>query len=110
MTHSAHRWRVIAGLGVLVVLLIVAGALLPPYVDNLKFQRYLDRAVERAHSPDILQTEILNRAAQMGLPVRAGDVRVHRTGNRLRVEIVYVVRVDLPLYTVDLHFHPAAGG
>jgi hypothetical protein len=110
MTQSAHRWRMVAGVGVLVVLLIVGGALLPPYVDNMKFQRYLDRAVERSPAPDILQAEILNRAAQMGLPVRAGDVRVNRTGNGLRVEIIYVVRVDLPLYTVDLHFHPAAGG
>jgi hypothetical protein len=33
---------------------------------------------------------------------------VVRNGNGVRVEIVYVVRVDMPLYTVDLHFHPAA--
>jgi hypothetical protein len=33
-----------------------------------------------------------------------------RSGNKLRVDIIYVIRVDLPLYTVDLHFHPAAGG
>ena len=27
----------------------------------------------------------------------------------LRIDVRYVVRVDLPVYTVDLHFHPGAG-
>ncbi len=110
MTQAAHRWRVLAGVGVLVALVVVGGSLVPPYLDNMKFQRYLDRAVEHAASPEILQAEVLNQAAQMGLPVHSGDVHVSRSGNGIRVEIVYVRRVDFPLYTVDLHFHPAAGG
>ena len=76
----------------------------------MKFQRYLDAAVDRATNPDVLRAEIVNKAAQMGLPVHEGDVHVVKSGNGMRVEIVYVIRVDLPLYTVDLHFHPAAGG
>jgi hypothetical protein len=110
VTRSAHRWRVMAGVGVLVVLAIMAGALIPPYFRNLEFQRYLDRAVERTGSPEILVADVVNRAAQLGLPVRASDVHAIRNGNGLRVEIVYIIRVDLPLYTVDLHFHPSAGG
>lgn len=93
----------------LVVLLVVAGFLIPAYFENMEFQRYLDRAVERTQSPESLVADVVNKAAQMGLPVRAGDVHVTRTGSGLRVELIYVIRVDLPLYTVDLHFHPAAG-
>jgi len=110
MTPAAHRWRVIAGVGVLVVFLVVVGALIPPYFENLQFQRYLSRAVERVESPDALVADVVNKAAQMGLPVRAGDVHASRTENGLRVDIIYIIRVDLPLYTVDLHFHPSAGG
>lgn len=110
MSPSARRWRVAAGVGVLALLVVVAGALIPPYFENMKFQRFLDDAVERTQSPEILQAEIVSRAAQMGLPVRAGDIKVTRRGNGVRVEIVYVIRVDLPMYTVDLHFRPAAGG
>lgn len=110
MTGSAQRWRVAAGVGVLLALALIGGALIPPYFDNMKFQRYLDAAVDRTGNPDVLRAEIVNHAAQMGLPVREGDVRVTKTANGMRVEIVYVIRVDLPLYTVDLHFHPAAGG
>jgi hypothetical protein len=100
---------VIAGVGVLVVFTIVIAALIPPYFENMRFQRYLDDLVTQTESPDILRAQILNQAAQLGLPVKAGDVKVSRKGNGLRVEIVYIIRVDLPLYTVDLHFHPAAG-
>lgn len=110
MNPNVHRWRIAAGVGVLVILAAVAAALIPPYFDNMQLQRYLDDAVELAQSPDLLRADIVNKAAQLGLPVRTGDVRVTRTGNGLRVDIVYVIRVDLPLYTVDLHFHPAAGG
>lgn len=93
----------------LVVLVVVASALIPPYFENMEFQRYLDRAVGRSQSPEGLVADVVNKAAQLGLPVRAGDVHVTRTGSGLRVDLIYVIRVDLPLYTVDLHFHPAAG-
>ena len=94
----------------MIALAVVTAALTPPYFDNMRFQRFLDDAVEQTQSPEVLRAEIVNRAAQMGLPVRAGDVKVSKNGNRLRVDIIYIIRVDLPLYTVDLHFHPAAGG
>jgi hypothetical protein len=109
MSSSVRRWRVIAGVGVLVVLTVVIAVLIPPYFENMRFQRDLDDLVTQTDSPEILRAQVLNRAAQLGLPVQAGNVKVSRSGNGLRVEIVYIIRVDLPLYTVDLHFHPAAG-
>ncbi len=110
LTRSAHWWRVAGGVAVLLALIAVAVALAPPYLENMQFQRYLDRTIERSQNPGILVAEIVDHAGRLGLPVRAGDVHVTRSTNGLRVEIIYVVHVDLPLYTVDLHFHPAAGG
>lgn len=107
---NPRRWRVAAGIGVLLALALMGAALAPPYFENMTFQRYLDSAVESSSSPEVLKAQIVNKAGQMGLPVHAGDVRVSKTDNGLRVDIVYVIRVDLPLYTVDLHFHPSAGG
>ncbi len=86
----------------------MAAFLIPPYFENMRFQQYLTGAVAERRPPEMLQAAILNKAAELGLPVRAEDVHVTRQGNGLRVEIVYVIRVDLPLYTVDLHFHPSA--
>lgn len=101
-------WRRIAGVAVLAIFVAVAIALVPPYLNNAKFQRYLDGAVEHAQAPEIVQANIVGKAGEMGLPVRTGDVHVTRSGNGVSVDIVYVVRVDFPLYTVDLHFHPSA--
>ena len=101
-------WRRIGGVAVLVVFLVVAIAVVPPYVRNWRFQGYLDDVVERPLAPEVVQAVVLSKAGEMGLPVRTGDVRVTRSGNGVKVDIVYVVRVDFPLYTVDLHFHPSA--
>jgi hypothetical protein len=91
------------------VLFYVLAMLVPPYRKNSSFQQYLEQAVTRPATPGILRTDITNRAAQMGLPLRDSDVRItEKPGNRLRVDIVYINRVDLKLYTVDLHFHPSA--
>lgn len=91
---------VLAGMGVMVV---------PPYVENMRFQSFLDDLVEHPQPPEVMQAAAVNRAAQLGLPVRTGDVRVTKQGTGVRVDILYVVRVEFPLYTVDLHFHPSAG-
>ncbi len=104
----SDKWRRVAGVLVIAALIGVAAMLIPPYVRNFQFQRALDDVVDRSKTPEVAQAAAVDKAAQMGLPVRAGDVHAVRSGNGVRVEIVYVVRVDLPLYTVDLHFHPAA--
>lgn len=108
MTGRGSRWRIAAGVAVLAALIAVAAALIPPYFQNLEFQRYVSAAVEKSQVPDALVADVVNHAAQLGLPVRAGDVHVTKTANGLKVDIIYVIRVDLPLYTVDLHFHPSA--
>lgn len=100
--------RVGAALAVLAVLIAIGAMLIPPYFENMQFQRYLDDVVTTQRSPDMLRAVIVNKAGQLGLPVREGDIRILPTGNGVHVEIVYVIRVDLPLYTVDLHFHPSA--
>lgn len=106
---KAEHLRLVAGLAVVAVLIAVGVAVVPPYVANMKFQSYVETLVDTAQPPESMQTAAVNKAAQLGLPVRAGDVRVVKVGNAVRIDIVYVVRVDFPLYTVDLHFHPAAG-
>lgn len=92
-----------------VVLVYVLAMLIPPYLTNSRFQAYLEDAVARPAAPALLKTDIVNRAAQMGLPLQDGDVRVTpKPGNGMRVDVIYISRVDLSLYTVDLHFHPSA--
>ena len=105
-------WRIAAGAVVLLVLVVMAVRLLPAYALNLEFQRALTEIVERpatgATPDDVLRAEVVKRAARLGLPVRLEDVGVKRAERRIEIEVLYVVPVELPLYTVDLHFRPRA--
>ncbi len=97
----------------LVAMVVVVILMLPPYVDNYRLQQRLDDIAARPDAmtlpEDVIRSEVANQAARLGLPLRNSQVRIIRTSDRVRLEVAYAVRVDLPLYTVDLHFHPAAG-
>jgi hypothetical protein len=100
--------RTLLGILLAAALVYVIAMLIPPYFQNARFQRFLDGEVSKPVPPEMLKAEIVNRAAQMGLPLREGDVQITPAGNGLKVDIVYINRVDLKLYTVDLHFHLSA--
>jgi len=89
------------------------GALLaPPYFENWRLQRYLNALshdpASRQRSIDFLRALVVDKAAGMGLPVRIGDVQITPGPGAPKIEVLYVVHVDLPVYTVDLHFRPSA--
>jgi hypothetical protein len=110
---SVSKWRVAAALVVLIVLVTLASQLLPIYLSNMRLQQFVEETARQPGSserPDgTLQAAVLNKAAALGLPVRSNNVRVERSPEGLRIDVRYVVRVDLPFYTVDLHFYPGAG-
>jgi hypothetical protein len=109
-----NRIRVLAGVAVLLAMLAIGVLLLPPYVRNFRFQRQIDElSRDRANlgrPAELVQVQVAERASRIGLPVTADQVRVAPGKDRTRIEVRYFVRVDLPLYTVDLHFRPSAGG
>ncbi len=109
-----HRlWRSAAGAAVLTVFALLASQLAPLYFRNLELQRFLEESVQDlgvAGRPDeLLVTAIVNKASQLGLPVKSSQVKLKRAPGRIRIEILYIVPVDFWIYTVDLHFHPGAG-
>jgi hypothetical protein len=110
----ARRMRVMAGLAVLLVLIVIAIFLVPPYVANWNLERYVNALTEDPaeikQPPAAIQAQVAGKAASLGLPLHAEDVRVTISGNALEIDALYVVHVDLAGYTVDLHFRPAAGG
>jgi hypothetical protein len=52
---------------------------------------------------------VLDKARALDLPVQPGNVQIVRREGTVRIDVRYIVRVDLPGYTVDLHFYPGAG-
>lgn len=114
MKLGARALRTIAGVAVLVILIAIGIVLVPPYVQNWKLQRYvtglIDDAATAGRSTDAVHDDVVNRAATLGLPVHANDVQVTRPHEATRIDVLYIVHVDVAGYSVDLHFRPQAGG
>jgi hypothetical protein len=102
------RWRLVAGILVLAALGFFAAILAPIYIRNFEFHQFvsgLTRNVEtRDRSAPALLPIVLAKARSLSLPVSASNVQITRTGEELRIVVHYMVNVDLPGYTVELHF------
>ena len=85
----------------------------PIYLGNLKLQTYVAEITRRVdsknQSDEVLVRNVLNRARDLDLPVKADNVHINRSPEGLRIDVRYFVRVTIPGYTVDLHFYPGAG-
>jgi hypothetical protein len=106
--------RLIAGAAVLVTLAIVGVLLIPPYAANWRLQSYVndlaDDPATAQRLPEAVRTDVLNAAAGLGLPVRSDDVRVEISQGSVKIDVLYIVHVNVAGYAIDLHFRPAAGG
>ncbi len=107
------RWRQLLAAAIVVALIGFCALLARPYLQNWRLQRYLeDLAFQSAtvqNTEIMIRGDISNHAAQLGLPLSADQIRVNKSAAGVYVEARYFVRVDLALYTVDLHFRPSAG-
>jgi hypothetical protein len=103
----------IAGAAVLLILLTLGVLLIPPYAANWRFQSYVNDLVDdpaTAKQPaEAVRARVLNQAAALGLPVHGEDVHVAVSSGRVKIDVLYIVHVDLAGYAIDLHFRPVAG-
>jgi hypothetical protein len=104
-------WRVIAGfglLGILVALLVVAGLV---YLDNFRLDRYMQALAEQPESVGfsdaVLSDRLVVRARDLGLPVRAGDISITRADGRLHFRIARY-GVETPVGHMDLRLPEAS--
>ena len=109
---SREKLRIVAGVAALLVLLLVAVRLLPAYWRNQEFQRALEDVSREALASNLadeaVRVTVVNAAARLGVPLRFDGVSLKRTQGRLEVQALYIVPVELPLYSVDLHFRTRA--
>jgi hypothetical protein len=111
----------VAAAAVLAALVFFIGSFAPLYFRNLRLQNFVAGIPRRAGnearsgsppSDDLLRAWVLDAARGLDLPVTAENIRIQRspaTASVERIEVRYLVRVDLPGYTVNLHFYPGAG-
>jgi hypothetical protein len=119
--NSVPRWRIAAGAVVLAALVFFVAIFAPVYWRNLQLQNFVsslpqkveqEKAAGRTPSDEDVRKWVLTRARDLNLPVDESEIRVFRSadGTSLRrIDVRYYVQVDLPGYTVNLHFYPGAG-
>jgi hypothetical protein len=111
--NPVPRWRIAAAIAVLAALAGFGALFTPIYLHNLELQRYVADLTHTTGShvaaDGELRANVLKRAGELDLPVKADNVHIDRVGDQLRIDVRYFVRVSLPFYTVDLHFYPGAG-
>jgi len=111
--NRVPRWRIALAIVILAGLAGFLALFAPIYFRNQRLQSYVSgvtQNVESANkSDDALRTQVLDKAHELELPVAADNVHIRRSADRLNIDVRYFVRVDLPGYTVDLHFYPGAG-
>jgi|GEM_PF-895962 len=103
--------RAVTGVLVLAGAGAVAVALGPVYGRAYRFQSYtreVGQALAAGRSEEWARVALVNRAAELGLPVRSDGIRCQRQGEWVKLEVRYAVPVRLGWYTVDLHFRARA--
>ncbi len=107
---NAQRWRVALGAAALLLLAVMGTRLAPHYLQSREFRGALEtigrEALAAGRDDEAVRVAVVNAAARRGLPVRFDGVTLKRAAGRLEIQALYDVPVELPLYSVDLHFRP----
>jgi hypothetical protein len=106
--NGVPKWRLAAGILVLALLGLFAAVLGPVYVRAFEFREFVSglthNADMRDRTDDALLRMVLAKSRSLNLPVAASSVQISRSGGEVHIDVRYMVRVDLPGYTAELHF------
>ena len=107
-----RRLRLAVAFLLLGVFLYISAGLTPYFLRNLRLQRSLEeitRSGEIFTQPEkSVRGQVMERARRLGIPVKEEDVQVEISQDREQMVVRYRVEVNLPGYTVYLHFAPSA--
>ena len=111
--NGVPRWRIAAAVVILAGLVFLLAMFAPYYLRNLELQNFVSEITRRVENQtkadDVLRTWVVDKAHQLDLPIAEDEVHVTHPLDGVRIDIRYFVKVDLPGYTVNLHFYPGAG-
>jgi hypothetical protein len=96
-------WVLALGLAIL-----IAWKAVPVKLQSTELYDYMDELAKFSAAqlpPETLKKRILDRAAQLQVPLKKEDVKVQRNGDRIYMEVEYTIPVEFPGYTYQWHFH-----
>jgi hypothetical protein len=95
-------WLLVLGLAVMISVKTI-----PVKIASAELYDYMDEVARSAGvntTADDVKKAILQRAADLKLPLNKDMVAVTREGDRLRMRAEYTVPVEFPGYTFNWHF------
>jgi hypothetical protein len=106
-SHRVPAWRIAAGVVVLAALGLMGAILIPVYLRNLELERFLGQT--QPSSEEALRQTLIDKGHDLGLDIVPDHLQIRHSPGAGHTDVHYVVRVSLPLYTVDLHFSSNTG-
>ena len=98
----------------LVAVLYGATQYVPAYFAAFQFNDYIHQevtfAVTNRKSPEMLRSEIVQKAEDLGIKVVPKDIRITRRGPAFTLELEYHWPIDLKVYKHQLVFHSLESG
>ncbi len=106
------RLKAILGIFIVVAAFYTAWKLIPPYFNNYQFQDDLEQEARQAvYNPNRteqqIRDEIIKIALSDGVPITPDNIKIQRGYQTIVISVDYTVHVDLPIYPLDLQFHPS---
>ena len=106
--------KLIAGFGLIIAVIYGSWMIIPPYFANYQFEDGIKgealHSTYTSKTEDDIRNAVLKQAKELEIPLTREQIKVQRTGGMgtgsILIDVDYTVRVDLPGYPLDLHFHP----
>ena len=99
---------------VLVAILFAGAQYGPAYFAAFEFNDYIRQEVKYAvtnrKTPEMLRTNVVQKAHELGIPVQPRDVRITRRGPAFTLELEYRWPINMRLYHHELIFHSSESG
>lgn len=109
-------FKLILGVGVIILVAFLGIKVVPVYFSNYEFEDFIkEEALHSTYSTrseDDIRDAVIKHAHDYDIDLTAKQVHVSRTGangnGSLTIEADYSVPIDLPGYSTTVEFHPSS--
>ena len=98
----------------LVIALFAGTQYVPGYFAAFQFNDYIRQEVKFAvtakRSPEMIRGNVLQKAAELGIPLKKSDIHITRRGPSFTLELEYRWPINMRVYQHELVFHTSEAG
>lgn len=107
-------FKLVFGIGIIVVGLYAAWQIIPPYFHHYQFDDTLEQTTRtltyKDNTDEEIKTIVVRAAKEVDVDLTPDEVVVQRSGPSLTVSVTYSVAVDLTVTQLNLNFSSQSSG